>query len=300
MDSAIYPEYSLQGLMLKLKLQSFGHLMWKSASLEMILMLGMVEGRSRGGRGEDEMASLTQRTSGGANSGRQWRTGKAGVHGPWGYRTAGHNLVTELQQQQTVRWPQSSIQCPVLPVECIYRQILFHFILFQRCYVFYKLKFHDYPALSRSTSTIFHHILVTSCLSVTFGSSQDTAHFFIIIIFVTMLCGQGSLLLLLQKYWGLPRWPSWKRIHLPRRRCKWCGFLPWVEKIPWRQPRPPTPVFLPGESHGQRSLVDCSPWGCKESDMTESDVARSMHTQRLRWQQFLAIKSFLIIKFIYF
>ena len=31
----------------------------------------------------------------------------------------------------------------------------------------------------------------------------------------------------------------------------------------------PTPVFLPGESHGQRSLVDYSPWGCKESDMTE-------------------------------
>ena len=31
----------------------------------------------------------------------------------------------------------------------------------------------------------------------------------------------------------------------------------------------PTPVFLPGKSHGQRSLVGCSPWGCEESDMTE-------------------------------
>ena len=31
----------------------------------------------------------------------------------------------------------------------------------------------------------------------------------------------------------------------------------------------PTPVFLPGESHGQGSLVDCSPWGCKELGMTE-------------------------------
>ena len=31
----------------------------------------------------------------------------------------------------------------------------------------------------------------------------------------------------------------------------------------------PTPVFLPGESHGQRSLLGYSPWGCKESDMTE-------------------------------
>ena len=32
----------------------------------------------------------------------------------------------------------------------------------------------------------------------------------------------------------------------------------------------PTPVFLPEESHGQRSLVGCSPWGCKESEMTEA------------------------------
>ena len=31
----------------------------------------------------------------------------------------------------------------------------------------------------------------------------------------------------------------------------------------------PTPVFLPGESHGQKSLVGCSPWGCKELDTTE-------------------------------
>ena len=39
--------------------------------------------------------------------------------------------------------------------------------------------------------------------------------------------------------------------------------------MPWRRAWQPTPVFLPGESHGQRSLEDYSPWGCKESDMTE-------------------------------
>ena len=44
---------------------------------------------------------------------------------------------------------------------------------------------------------------------------------------------------------------------------------PWVRKIPWRRTRQPTPVFLPGESHGGRSLVGFSPWGCKESDTTE-------------------------------
>ena len=47
------------------------------------------------------------------------------------------------------------------------------------------------------------------------------------------------------------------------------GFDPWVGKIPWRRKWQPTPVFLPGESHGQRSLVGYSPWGRKESDMTE-------------------------------
>ena len=42
-----------------------------------------------------------------------------------------------------------------------------------------------------------------------------------------------------------------------------------VRRIPWRSEWLPTPVFLPGESHGQRSLVGYSPWGCKESDTTE-------------------------------
>ena len=47
------------------------------------------------------------------------------------------------------------------------------------------------------------------------------------------------------------------------------GFDPWVGKIPWRRAWQPTPVFLPGESHGQRSLVGYSPQGRKESDTTE-------------------------------
>ena len=40
-------------------------------------------------------------------------------------------------------------------------------------------------------------------------------------------------------------------------------------RFPWRRAWQPTPVFLPGESQGQRSLAGYSPWGCKESDMTE-------------------------------
>ena len=48
-----------------------------------------------------------------------------------------------------------------------------------------------------------------------------------------------------------------------------CGFNPWVGKIPWRRAWQPTPVFSPGESHGQRSLAGASSLGHKESDMTE-------------------------------
>ena len=46
-------------------------------------------------------------------------------------------------------------------------------------------------------------------------------------------------------------------------------FDPWVGKILWSRKWQPTPAFLPGESHGQRSLVSYSPWGCKDSDKTE-------------------------------
>ena len=52
------------------------------------------------------------------------------------------------------------------------------------------------------------------------------------------------------------------------RRHERCRFDPWIAKIPWRKWQP-TPVFLPGKFHEQRSLVGYSPWGCKELDTTE-------------------------------
>ena len=51
--------------------------------------------------------------------------------------------------------------------------------------------------------------------------------------------------------------------------CRRPRFIPWVRKIAWRRKWQPTPVHLPGESHGWRSLVGYSPWGRKESDTTE-------------------------------
>ena len=53
------------------------------------------------------------------------------------------------------------------------------------------------------------------------------------------------------------------------KRHKGCRFDPWVGKIPWRRAWQLTPVFLPRESHGQRSLVGYSPLDHKQSDMTE-------------------------------
>ena len=47
------------------------------------------------------------------------------------------------------------------------------------------------------------------------------------------------------------------------------GFHPWIRKMPWRRKSQPSPVFLSGKSHGQRSLAGYSPWGHKESDTTE-------------------------------
>ena len=61
-------------------------------------------------------------------------------------------------------------------------------------------------------------------------------------------------------HWGLPWWLRGKETTCKFRRH---GFSCWVGKIPWRREWQPTPVFLPGKSHEQRSLANYSPWGCK-------------------------------------
>ena len=59
----------------------------------------------------------------------------------------------------------------------------------------------------------------------------------------------------------------------------------------WRKKWRPTAVFLPGKSHGQRSLAGYSPWVCKESDTTERDCTSlfcttdSLHTQNLTYSE---------------
>ena len=52
---------------------------------------------------------------------------------------------------------------------------------------------------------------------------------------------------------------------------------PWVAKFPWRRKWQPTPVLLPGESHGWRSLVGYNPWGHKELDTTDWQLSLSKY-----------------------
>ena len=66
---------------------------------------------------------------------------------------------------------------------------------------------------------------------------------------------------------GLPWWIRQQGNYL---QCQRPRFDPWVGKIPWRREWQLSPVFRPGECHGQRNLAGYSPWGCKESDMTNT------------------------------
>ena len=94
----INPEYSLKGLMLKLKLQYFGQLMQRTDSLEKTLMLGKIEGRRRwDNRGWDGwMASQTQWTWVWTGSGSWWWTGKPGVLQSMGLQRVWYDWATEL------------------------------------------------------------------------------------------------------------------------------------------------------------------------------------------------------------
>ena len=62
---------------------------------------------------------------------------------------------------------------------------------------------------------------------------------------------------------GHPGLPWGHRGKEPACQCRWLGFSPCVGKIPWRRAWQPTPVLLPGEYHGQRSLAGCNPRGCR-------------------------------------
>ena len=85
---------------------------------------------------------------------------------------------------------------------------------------------------------------------------------------------------------GLPSWCSGNESAC---RCRRRGFDPWVWKILWSRKWQPTPVFLPGKSHGQRSLASYSPWGCRVGH----DRAHT-HVQLCSWLSLAGIFSYIV------
>ena len=79
---------------------------------------------------------------------------------------------------------------------------------------------------------------------------------------------------------GLPSWLSGKESTC---QCRRCGFDPWVGKIPWRRNWEATPVFLPEESHGQKSLVGYSPQDRKRVGHNLRQQGQSMPCWGMKW-----------------
>ena len=94
----INPGYSLEGMMLKLKLQYFGHLVWRVDSLEKTLMLGGIGGRRENGMTEDEMAGWHHRLNG---RGFEWTPGDGDGQGGL---ACCNSWVTELDLTEWLNW----------------------------------------------------------------------------------------------------------------------------------------------------------------------------------------------------
>ena len=95
--------------------------------------------------------------------------------------------------------------------------------------------------------------------------------------------GKGNILIHLStllREW-LPRWLSGKEATCQFRKCRRHEFDPWVGKAPWRRKWQPSPVFLPGESHGQRSLAGYSPQGHKSWTRLSNWTTTTAYTPKI-------------------
>ena len=111
---------------------------------------------------------------------------------------------------------------------------------------------------------VTRHLLVQGALHVDLRCLRNTENSWL----VWWTCWSPFPVLILSCYtawWGLPVW----RGKEPTCQCRRHRFDPWVRKIPWRRKWQPTPVFLPGQFRGQRSLTGYSPWGHRQTDTTE-------------------------------
>ena len=80
-------------------------------------------------------------------------------------------------------------------------------------------------------------------------------------------------------------------------QCRRPGFDPCVGKIPWRSKWQPTPVFLPGKSHGQRRLAGCGPWCCKRDTTQRLNKFMIVRAQSFTYLMKLSCDYFLVMLF---
>ena len=135
----------------------------------------------------------------------------------------------------------------VLIFLCIFKYPVVGFYFSKNLFMFLAM-LHSLWNLSFSTKN-WTQTLAVKALSPNHWPSREFPSFILLTVFLSGACGKESA--------------------CRCRRLRRCRFNLWVWKIPWRRKWQPTPVFLPGKSCGQRSLVGYSPWGHKELDMTE-------------------------------
>ena len=100
---------------------------------------------------------------------------------------------------------------------------------------------------------------------------------------------------------GFPGGATGKESACQCRRRQRQGFNPWVGKIPWSRKWQSTPVFWLGEFHGQKSLMNYSPWGCKQSDTTERlSIIISCQVINTRTQLVSVIEQIIICSLFFF
>ena len=207
----IGPGISLEGMMLKLKLQYFGYLMRGVDSLERTLMLGGIGGRRR--RGQQRMRWLDGITN---SMGMSWVNsgvgdGQRGLAccSPWGCE--------ESDMTEQLNWTEDT--CTPLKI-CLYIYIFF-------------LSFFFFFSFNMAIGPSF-----------------------------------------VPNIWLQRGFPHSLRGEEVSSNAKRPGFDPLDGKVPWRREQIRTPVFLPREFDGKRSLLGYSPWDCKELETTEQLTLR--------------------------